>query len=136
MNILESHEIIKELDLLIRSKRPIIYLVSQEENRVVKAIDEICSQAEPSWDLLQWDIVSGLESSYPEFLPVKANERLLDQDEILNWFKELVVPKNKYAILVVKDFNKFFGSNSYKNQIGLSIPALVNIWINGCCNAL
>ena len=121
MNILESHEIIKELDLLIRSKRPIIYLVSQEENRVVKAIDEICSQAEPSWDLLQWDIVSGLESSYPEFLPVKANERLLDQDEILNWFKDLVVPKNKYAILVVKDFNKFFGSNSYKNQIELRV---------------
>jgi len=121
MNILDSQEIIKELDLLIRSKRPIIYLVSQEENRVVDAIDELCSNADPSWDLLQWDIVSGLHSSYPEFLPVKSNERILDQDEILTWFKDLVVPKNKYAILVVKDFNKFFGSNNYKNQIELRI---------------
>ena len=47
-----------EIELLIRSKRPIIYIVSQEENRVISALTEMCDNADPSWDLLQWDIVT------------------------------------------------------------------------------
>ncbi|MCX6296838.1 MAG: hypothetical protein NTX97_12410, partial [Bacteroidetes bacterium] len=31
--------------------RTILYLVSQEENRVITALEQMCSKAEPSWDL-------------------------------------------------------------------------------------
>ena len=110
-----------EIELLIRSKRPIVYIVSQEENRVISALTEMCDNADPSWDLLQWDIVTGLSSSYPCLLPEKESQRQLDQDEILQWFSDLEVPKHKYAVLVVKDYNKFFGSSTHKSQVELRI---------------
>ena len=110
-----------EIELLIRSKRPIVYIVSQEENRVISALTEMCDNADPSWDLLQWDIVTGLSSSYPCLIPEKESQRQLDQDEILQWFSDLEVPKHKYAVLVVKDYNKFFGSSTHKSQVELRI---------------
>jgi hypothetical protein len=106
---MDSLETIEELELLVRSKRTVIYLVSQEENRVLSALENLCSKADTSWDLLKWDIVSGLHSTFPEFLPAKASECVLDQEEVLSWFKKLIVPKNKFCILVLKDYNKFFG---------------------------
>lgn len=115
--MLNAKDVNAEIELLIRSKRPIIYIVSQEENRVISALTEICDNADPSWDLLQWDVVSGLFSSYPCLLPEKQSQRQMDQDEVLQWFQELEVPKHKYALLVVKDYNKFFGSSTHKSQI-------------------
>jgi hypothetical protein len=102
----------QETELLIRSKRTILYLVSQEENRVITALEQICSKAEPSWDLIKWDIVSGLHSSFPEFMPVKETDKKLDQEEVLSWFENLIVPKNKFCLLVIKDFHKYFGFTS------------------------
>ena len=109
--------IIEETELLIRSKRTILYLVSQEENRVITALEQICSKAEPSWDLIKWDIVNGIYSEDPEFLPAKESEKSLDQEEVLSWFEKLIVPRNKYAILVLKDFNKYFGNGNYRGQL-------------------
>ena len=109
--------VIEETELLIRSKRTIIYLVSQEETRVITALEQICSKADPSWDLLKWDIVQGIYSEDPEFLPVKESERQMDQEEVLSWFEKLIVPKNKYAVLVLKDFNKYFGTSNYRGQL-------------------
>ena len=115
--MIKAKDVNAEIELLIRSKRPIIYVISQEENRVISALTNICDNADPSWDLLQWDIVTGLSSSYPCLLPEKESQRKLDQDEILQWFQELDVPKHKYALLVVKDYNKFFGVSAHKSQI-------------------
>ena len=82
--------IIEETELLIRSKRTILYLVSQEENRVITALEQMCSKAEPSWDLIKWDIVNGIYSEDPEFLPAKESEKSLDQEEVLSWFEKLI----------------------------------------------
>lgn len=119
--MLNSSEANAEIELLIRSKRPVIYVVTQEENRVVNALSDICDKADPSWDLLQWDVVLGLSSLYKDLLPSKSSELQMDQDEVLQWFCDLEVPKHKYAVLVVKDYNKFFGSSSHKSQIELRI---------------
>ena len=108
---------INEIELLIRSKRTIINLVTSEENRIISALESLCSKADISWDLLKWDIVNGLHSIFPEFLPVKEKELSLDQEEILNWFENLLVPKDKFAILILKDYNKFFGTSNYRGQI-------------------
>ena len=118
---MDSIETIEELELLVRSKRTVIYLVSQEENRVLSALENLCSKADTSWDLLKWDIVSGLHSTFPEFLPAKASECVLDQEEVLSWFKKLIVPKNKFCILVLKDYNKFFGSGNYRGQVEIKV---------------
>jgi hypothetical protein len=91
--------------------------VSQEEQRVISALDSLCSRADTSWDMLNWDIVQGLYSKYPEFLPTNQKELKLDQEEILKWFEDLIVPKNKFVILVLKDFNKFFGAPNYRGQV-------------------
>ena len=114
---IKYQNVIEELELLIRSKRTVLNLVCHEENKVLSALEEICSKADTSWDLIKWDIVSGLHSTFPEFLPTKDSEKQLDQEEVLSWFENLIVPKNKFVILVMKDFNKFLGSNNYRGQI-------------------
>ena len=113
---IKYQNVIEELELLIRSKRTVLNLVCHEENKVLSALEEICSKADTSWDLIKWDIVSGLHSTFPEFLPTKESEKQLDQEEVLSWFEHLIVPKNKFVILVMKDFNKFLGSNNYRGQ--------------------
>ncbi len=118
---MDSNQTIDEIELLIRSKRTVLYLVSQEENRVMSALESLCSKADTSWDLIKWDIVSGLHSTFPEFLPAKASDCVLDQEEVLGWFKKLIVPKNKFCILVLKDYNKFFGSGNYRGQVEIKV---------------
>ena len=112
----KHQEFAEEVELLIRSKRTILYMVSQEENRILSTLEFICSKVDPNWDLLKWDIVSGLHSNDPEFLPAKKEQIQLDQEEVLNWFEELIVPKNRFVILVLKDYNKFI-SAKYPGQI-------------------
>jgi hypothetical protein len=111
------NETIQEIEYLIRSKRTIINIVTNEETRVLSALDEICSRADVNWDYLKWDIINGLHSSYPEFLPIKEKDLKLDQEDILSWFDNLIVPDNKFALLVLKDFTKFFGHTNYRGQI-------------------
>ena len=72
---MDSNQTIDEIELLVRSKRTVLYLVSQEENRVMSALESLCSKADTSWDLVKWDIVSGLHSTFPEFLPVFPSSR-------------------------------------------------------------
>lgn len=127
---MDSLSTLEEIELLIRSKRTVLYLVSQEENRVLSALEQMCSKADTSWDLIKWDIVSGLESSFPEFLPTKDSEKQLDQTEVLSWFQNLIVPKNKFCILVLKDYNKFFGSGNYRGQVEIKVIRHIKNLIN------
>ncbi len=127
---MDSITTLEEIELLVRSKRTVIYIVSQEENRVLSALEQMCSKADTSWDLIKWDIVSGLESSFPEFLPSKENDKQLDQTEVLSWFQNLIVPKNKFCILVLKDFNKFFGSGNYRGQVEIKIIRHIKNLVN------
>lgn len=110
-------ETVDEVELLIRSKRTVINIVTNEEQRVLSALESLCSKADISWDLMKWDIVNGLHSSFPEFLPVKEKDLKLDQEEVLNWFENILVPNDKYLVLVLKDFNKFFGNVNYRGQL-------------------
>ena len=108
---------IEEIELLIRSKRTIINIVTNEELRVLSALETLCSKADISWDMIKWDIVDGLHSSFPEFLPTKEKDLKLDQDEVLTWFDSLYVPPDKYLVLVLKDYSKFFGHSNYRGQL-------------------
>ncbi len=113
-------ETLSEIEVLLRSKRTILYVVSNEENRVMSALENMCSKPETSWDLMYWDIVNGIDSKCPEFLPMKQS-RKLDQDEILVWVEDKPVPKNKFLLLVLKDYNKFFGHQNVKSQLEIKL---------------
>lgn len=122
---------IEEIELLIRSKRTIINLVTNEETRIISALESLCSKPDNSWDFIKWDIVTGLHSTFPEFLPVKDKDLKLDQEEVLNWFENLLVPNDKYVILLLKDFNKFLGSSNYRAQLEHKIIRYIkNLSIN------
>ena len=108
---------LREIDWFLRSKRPILYLTTPEEQRIEDGIKLICSKADHKWDLITWDLVSGLQSTNSAFLPVKESDRLLDQLEVLAWFDNLEVPKGNFLLLVLKDFSKYFGNQHNQGQI-------------------
>jgi SpoVK/Ycf46/Vps4 family AAA+-type ATPase len=126
-----NHDIaLKELDWHLRSKRPIIYLISHEEMRVIESIKNLFKNATMEFNIGFWDIISGLSSTSDELLPEKT-KRKMDQTEILQWFDDLEVPRDKFFILILKDFNKFFGLKSIQGQIEISIARhLRNLSIN------
>ena len=39
---MDSATTLEEIELLVRSKRTVIYVVSQEENRVLSALEQMC----------------------------------------------------------------------------------------------
>lgn len=108
---------LREIDWFLRSKRPIIYLTTPEEQRIEDGIKQICAKPDHKWDLITWDLVSGLQSTNSSFLPVKESDRLLDQLEVLTWFDNLEVPKGNFLLLVLKDFSKYFGNQHTQGQI-------------------
>jgi len=108
---------LREIDWFLRSKRPILYLTTPEEQRIEDGIKQICSKHDHKWDLITWDLISGLQSTNSAFLPVKENDRIMDQLEVLTWFDNLEIPKDNFLLLVLKDFSKYFGNQHTQGQI-------------------
>jgi len=108
---------LREIDWFLRSKRPILYLTTPEEQRIEDGIKQICSKPDHKWDLITWDLISGLQSTNSSFLPVKENDRIMDQLEVLTWFDGLEIPKDNFLLLVLKDFSKYFGNQHTQGQI-------------------
>ena len=108
---------LREIDWFLRSKRPILYLTTPEEQRIEDGIKQICSKPDHKWDLITWDLISGVQSTNSSFLPVKENDRLMDQLEVLTWFDNLEIPKDNFLLLVLKDFSKYFGNQHTQGQI-------------------
>ena len=108
---------LREIDWYLRSKRPVIYLTTPEEQRIEEGINFICNRPDHKWDLITWDLVSGLSSQNSNFLPVKTSDCELDQLEVLNWFDNLEIPRDKFLVLLLKDFPKYFGNQHNQGQI-------------------
>lgn len=108
---------LREIDWFLRSKRPILYLTTPEEQRIEDGIKQICSKPDHKWDLITWDLISGLQSTNSAFLPVKENDRIMDQLEVLTWFDNIEIPKDNFLLLVLKDFSKYFGNQHTQGQI-------------------
>ena len=109
---------LREIDWFLRSKRPIIYVTSPEETRIEEGLKYICTRPDHKWDLISWDLVSGLQSSdNSSFLPTKKSECILDQLEVLEWFDNLEVPKGDFVLLILKDFTKYLGESHTQGQV-------------------
>ncbi|MGC1245801.1 MAG: AAA family ATPase, partial [Spirulinaceae cyanobacterium] len=51
--------LVEEIDLMIRARYPLIYIVAVEEEPVEEVLDAVAAQSQPSRKLLLWDLVRG-----------------------------------------------------------------------------
>ena len=113
-----------ELDCQICSNRPLIYICTHEEQRVVDAIREVCTSRADSknWNLVSWDLGSQLSVIAGDIqLPAGG---VPDQLSVLQWFEELN-STDTYTILVLKDFHKLMGSDGHPGQAEYKVIRLM-----------
>lgn len=101
---------INHLNSLIRSRHPIIYINTYEEDRIIKVIHQLCVNASSTWQLVSWDITGIVQELYGENLSIPDDE--LNQLEILNWFEDTSLPKDATRLLILKDFHNAMGIDS------------------------
>jgi SpoVK/Ycf46/Vps4 family AAA+-type ATPase len=107
----------QEVDWQIRSNRPLIYICSHEEERVLNAIEKICERKNKNnWTLYSWDITGNITSNNPS-APLPKNGEESDQLSILSWFDNMHESEDSYSILVLKDFQKFLQNGDMSDQI-------------------
>ncbi len=98
----------REIELLIRSRYPIIYIVSWEETRVVKAITAIGRNT--GKQVFEWSCSAGIVPAGSPIQSVKAqNAGTKDPLVALNAVIEQVEP----AIHIFKDFHPFLAKNNF-----------------------
>ncbi|AGY60386.1 AAA family ATPase [Gloeobacter kilaueensis] len=84
-----------ELDLLIRARYPLLYLVSSEEERAEQAIARVSARALFCWDFVEGYQTEGTDAGYARSNPLQALE-----------FIEKARP-DVQAIFVLRDFHRF-----------------------------
>jgi SpoVK/Ycf46/Vps4 family AAA+-type ATPase len=125
-NFTAHRNAMREFDWQIRSKRPLLYIISHEEKRVLNAISTVCERDDRRWKLATWDIASGLQSNYEDILP--KDDLAMDQLDILQWFEDQAMPTNDFLVLVLKDYHRFLGVDGQVGQVESKvIRALRNI---------
>ena len=99
-----------ELDVLIRSSRPLIYICTFEERRVISAIKALAERDKNPWTVLSWDVADLLKAVNEFSLP---SNKLSTPGAVLSWFREAdPFHDDGYMILLLKDFQKLIGSES------------------------
>ncbi|MDR1043698.1 MAG: AAA family ATPase [Candidatus Adiutrix sp.] len=99
----------RNLEILIRSRYPVIYVVSSEEKRVVEAVGEIGRRLEKN--VYCWSCLSGLAlQAPPSQLQKKAPVNNATRDPIAA-LKETMDFKDP-ALFVFKDFHPFLARNN------------------------
>ena len=114
----DHRKAMREFDYQARANRPIIYIVTHEETRVIDAMRAICARNDhDKWELYAWDIADGLKSLAHE-TPLPPTAGKYDQTEVLGWFAEQSpTEKESIQILVLKDFYKFMGADGNAGQV-------------------
>jgi hypothetical protein len=126
----------KELDFQIRSNRPLIYICTHEETRVLDAIRAICNRDNnKKWEMYCWDLAEGLALYSGE---TESPSSQYDQTTVLSWFAELVSPPDTFQILILKDYYKLMGADDNAGNIeheivrNLRSQSLLNISKHKC----
>jgi len=114
---LSSKESCAQLDILIRARYPLIYVVSFEEGRVLGFLREIAG--ERAKKIYCWSATQGLEPR-----PAGAAPRL--PQETLDYFAAL----KEEAILVLKDFHYYISDSVITRRLRDLAQALKNSYKN------
>ena len=93
-----------ELELLVRARYPILYVISSEETRVQEAVIEVANRRRKK--VFEWSCTNGLVPSGSSIQSQKSrNPATKDPLAALDMVIEQVEP----AIFVFKDFHPFLG---------------------------
>jgi len=95
---------IKNLELLIKSRTPLIWIRTKEEERLHRILSNSCKNLNIKRSV-SWDCVNGLKGALNEEGKFSNNPL-----GALNWIKEQ--SSELSTILLVKDFHKFFDDPS------------------------
>ena len=98
----------QNLDLLIRSRTPLIWIRSKEEERLSNFLKSACKRLNRR--LINWDCVNGIKGSLNDEKKFTNNPL-----GILNWIKEQQNAQS--TILVLKDFHKYYDDPSISRTI-------------------
>ena len=90
---------VEQLDLLIRSRTPILWIHQQEEERLVRLLSQVAGQLNQR-PLLRWDFVAGLQG-LPNHSGHGARQPLAALDSLQ------LLPENQPAILLLLDFHRY-----------------------------
>nr|QUE29118.1 Ycf46 [Erythrotrichia welwitschii] len=101
---------IKEIEILLKSHQPIIYVTTQEESRFEYMFKELVNSCYSSYSLVYWDFIVGFEGN-PNFNG-KALKNPLKTLEIIE-----DVSSEGPSFFILKDFNIFLNDNSINRKM-------------------
>jgi SpoVK/Ycf46/Vps4 family AAA+-type ATPase len=97
-------DLVEQLDLLIRARYPLLYIVSAEEEPVETVLRQVAAQAQPSRKLLFWDVVRGWDDSGS------------DKGSLMGAMNRIgKANAEEAAIFILRDLHPFFKSTSDKS---------------------
>ena len=91
---------LQNLDLLIKSRTPLIWIKSKEEERLYRVLESVRERLNKK-RVISWDCVNGIRGSLNDEKKFSNNPL-----GILNWIKEQ--NNSLSTILLLKDFHKFY----------------------------
>nr|QUE30070.1 Ycf46 [Porphyrostromium boryanum] len=101
---------IKEIDTLLKSHQPIIYVTTQEEARFEHTLKELIDSIYPSKNLMYWDFITGFKGNPNDH--GKASKNPLKALEFVETFSP-----NSPSFFVFKDFDLFLRDNSINRKL-------------------
>ena len=100
---------LNNLDLLIKSRTPLIWIKTKEEERLYQFVESTCKRLNKK-RIICWDCVNGIKGSLNEEKQFSNNPL-----GILNWIKN---QNNEVStILLIKDFHKFYDDPNISRTI-------------------
>ncbi|GMW00750.1 MAG: ATPase [Candidatus Hydrogenedentota bacterium] len=104
-------DFLRELDLLIRARHSLIYIVTWEEDRARRMIMEVAQTQQKS--LFEWSITDGLRCMTASQEPPQAGKRSREPLAVLNEVLQTNIP----AIYILKDFHTYLESPEIVRQL-------------------
>lgn len=94
-----------EIEVLIRAKYPILYVVTWEEQRVEQCLSTICKSLDRT--LHTWSVTQGLKPPFPSRSPSDKPANLPGELEVLAQMHEA----SEYTVVLLKDFHPYMRDN-------------------------
>ena len=99
----------QNIDLLIKSRTPLIWIRSKEEERLFKVLKEVCVRLNKK-RIIVWDCVNGIKGS------LNDEKKFINNPlGILNWIRSQ--SNDTSTMLLLKDFHKFYDDPSISRTI-------------------
>ena len=99
---MKSSNCIEEIDLLVRARYSILYLVTYEEDRAIRCLKGLADKQ--GKELIVWSNTKGFESKMHD----KSFQNTKDPEQALNY----IMKTDEVALYVVKDFHFFMRDNT------------------------